>query len=359
MAGLWKQLTLNLCGPAFLMSLFSLAGGAALNHSALAAESADPSASNPSGWETWASEVVQLDARESFQMQVGFAEIPVRNWKIVVDGGDHKCDLSLLRVNGEELIYYKTSESRHEALIPWGEGEELMVVLVNSSHVGGFVISLLGPPRDQLTAAYSYHVNRSLDAYAARRRLDAEDQCRLALRKDSQDAVAKVLLAGFERDRHAYDSAAALVDEALESDLPAEMRTLALEMRAQLVKLRAPLPAPVREGLDQAEKLLTDGKAQEAHALCSRLLDGELELDGKSRSKILTYKGRALEMLDRNFEAGDAYSQALGHLFYGMENWGQAQGALTIAIERGLPSGLGLQAREMLQETERRIDLGR
>jgi len=187
--------------------------------------------------------------------------------------------------------------------------------------------------------------------------------------------VAKVLLAGFERDRHAYDSAAALVEEALETDLPPEMQTLALEMRAQLVKLRAPLPAPVREGLEQADKLLSEGKAQETQDLCSRLLDGQLELDGKSRSKILTYKGRALEMLGRNFEAGDAYTQALsydrslqnqaviyyhmGHLFYGMENWGQAQGALTIAIERGLPSGLAIQAREMLQETERRIDSGR
>ena len=36
------------------------------------------------------------------------------------------CDLTVLRVKGEELLYYKTNESRHEVDVPWGIGEELI-----------------------------------------------------------------------------------------------------------------------------------------------------------------------------------------------------------------------------------------
>lgn len=326
---------------------------------------------NPAVWAAWSSESFSLAPRQSFQMRVAFTDIPVRRWKLVVDGGDRKCDLSLLRTNGEELVYYKTNESRHEVSVPWGQGEEVMLVLTNRNAQASFVVTLLGPPRDQVTAAYSFHVNRALEAYGAGQRLEAEDQCRLAMKADPADGVAKVLYAGFQRDRNFYDQAALLIDEALAGDLPPEMQTLARNMRNELVKLRAPLPAPVRDGAAQAEQLIDAGQGDEALALCERLLDGHLELDGPSQSRLLTLKGQALESLGRDFEAIDAYTHALnydrsrdnqatvyfhmGRLFLGMDNPAQAQGALTMSLQHGLPSGLDLQAREMLKECEKRL----
>ena len=321
-------------------------------------------------WESYTSESISLQARQSFQMRVTFDDLPLRSWRLVVDGGDRRCDLSLLRVKGEELLYYKTDESRHEVIIPWGKAEELLIVLTNRDHPAGFVLTLQGPPRDQALAAYSYHVNRALEAYATGQRLAAEDHCRLALKEDLNDAVAKVLYAGFQRDRQFYENASALVDEALQGELTPEMRTLAETLRAELVKLRAPLPKPVRDGLEKARKLLDGGKPGEVVELCDKLLDSKLELDGPSRSRILVFKGQALERLERNFEAVDAYTNALAHdrglerqalvyfhmgrLFHGMDNLAQARGALTIALQHGLPSGLDLQARELLQDIENR-----
>ena len=327
-------------------------------------------ADNPSMWAAWSSESFSLAARESFQIRVAFKDMPVRRWKLVVEGGDQKCDLTVLRTNGEELIYSKTNESRHEVSIPWGQGEELMVVLTNRRHAASFVVTLLGPPKGQATAAYSYHVNRSLEAFAAGQRLEAEDQCRLALKADPEDGVAKVLYAGFERDRSAYDHAAILVEEALAGDLPAEMRALGQNLRSELVHLRAPLPAPVVQGLAEAEEAIAQGNAEEAVAICEKLLAGNLELDGPSQSRLLALKGQALEALGRSFEAVDAYTQALnydrskdnqavvyfymGRLFYSMDNLAQAQGALVISLQQGLPSGLDLQARSIMKDIDKR-----
>lgn len=330
---------------------------------------------HPDFWETWSSESYSFGPRESFQMRVNFSDLPVRRWKLVVDGGDRNCDLSLLRVNGEELLYYKTDESLHEVSVPWGKGEELLVVLTNRDTPASFVVTLWGPPRDQITAAYSYHVNRALEAYGSGQRLAAEDQCRLALKADPTDGVAKVLYAGFQRDRQDYDQATVLIEEALQTELPADMRLLAENMQEELVRLRAPLPSAVRKGLAEAEDLIGQGKGAEALAICERLLNGELEIDGQARSRILTLKGQSLELEDRNFEAVDAFTHALtydrsrsnqafiyfhmGRLFHGMGNPTQAQGALTIALQHGLPSGLDLQARELLKDIEKQLAGGR
>lgn len=326
---------------------------------------------NPSIWESWSSESFSLAPRESFQIRVSFTDLPVRRWKLAVNGGEKKCDLSLLRVNGEELLYYKTDESRHEVSVPWGTDEELIVVITNRSAPAAFLVDFLGPPRTQVTAAYSYHVNRALEDYGAGQRLAAEDQCRLALKANPEDGVAKVLYAGFQRDRQFFDHAAVLVDEALASELPAEMRTLAENMRTELVKLRAPLPAPVRKGVRQAEEKIEKGDFQDALDLCEKLLAGGLKLDGTSHSRLLTLKGRSLEGLGRNFEAVDAFTHALnydrsranqavvyyhmGRLFYEMENLAQAEGAFSIALQHGLPSGLEVQAREILKDIDKQL----
>ena len=325
--------------------------------------------------EIWAQEDYALEARESFQFSIRYEEIPVRRWDLVVDGGEGTCDVSVLRVLGEELVYYETKESRHEVSVPWGLGEEIMVVITNRDHRGAFQVSLVGPPRDALQASYSYDVNRALENFAAGKNLQAEEDCRKALKRDPDDLVAKVLLAGFLRDKQFYGQAAALVDEALAGDLSGYMQDLAENLRSELIVLQAPLPEPVLRGVQRALEFLDQGQGREALEICDQILEGKVDLDGPSRGEFLTLKGRALELLGRNFAAVDAYTRALpftrakagkavvyfhmGQLFQQMGNPAQAQGAFTIALEYGLPSGLELQAREALQTVGEELKDGR
>jgi len=325
-----------------------------------------PPAAAQRNWETYRSELTALRPRESFQFRVAFDEIQVRSWRLVVDGGLDRCDLNVLRLRDESLLYFKTDESRHEVMVPWGRGEEIIVVVTNRDRQANFTITLQGPPRDQVHAAYGYHVNRALEAFAAGRRLEAEASCRSALLEDPRDGVAKVLLAGFLRDGQYLDQAAAMVEDALADSLPGDMRSLALDLRADLRRLRAPLPLPVRQGLDEAERELAAGRPAAALAACGALLDSELEYDAPARAALLTAKGRALAGLERNFEAIDAFTQALalwrdrgdaavvyfhmGRLYAAMDNPQQAEGAFAMALQNGLPSGLALQAREALKD---------
>lgn len=323
-------------------------------------------------WERYSSESFTLVPREGFQFRVSYDQIPVRSFKLVVTGNaDNLCDLSVLRVNGEELLYYKIKESRHEVEVPWGEGEELLVQLTNREIQANFVVELLGPRRDQVYASYSYHVNRALEFYASGRRLAAEDACRQALEQDPADGVAKVLLAGFLRDRNFFAKAATLVEQALEDDLTPEMRQLALDMRAELADLRAPLAPAVREGVAQADDLLAAGDFDQALVVADGLLAGDLELDGPAKSRLQAIRGRSLDGLGRNFEAIDAFTLALqmnrsrafeaviyfhmGNLYLDMDNLRQAEGAFTIALQNGLPSGLDVQARESLRQVNAQL----
>lgn len=323
------------------------------------------------GWEKWKSESFTLVPWESFQFHVDFQEIPVRSWKLMVNGGDMNCDLSVLRVKGEALLYYKTDQQRHEVIIPWGIGEEVMVVVTCRSDKGSFAVDILGPPKDQVHAAYSYHVNRALEAYGSGERLRAESECETAIKLNPDDAVAKVLLAGFLRDRHYYSRAEVVVTDALTGDLPENMRNLALDLQDELAELRAPLPPEIAAGCTEAEDLLEAGKGEQAIAVCDGLLEGDLKLDSPSKSRLQMLRGRALDQLDRNFESVDAFTQALhlarsrkneaviyfhmGRLYLKMENLKQAQGAYTMALQYGLPSGLNVQAREALKMIENRI----
>jgi len=324
------------------------------------------------GWERYSAENFTLGPKEAIQLRVLYDQIPVRAFKLVVDGGDQKCDLTVLRVQGEELLYFKTGESRHEVEVPWGEGEEVILAITNRDVKSGFVVELMGPPKNQVHASYSYHVNLALEYYAAGRRLAAEDACRAALLTDPDDGVAKVLLAGFLKDRNFFAKAAVLVEDALDDDLSPEMRQLALDMRAQLAELRAPLAPAVREGVDHAQELLGAKKFNEALVVCDGLLAGDLELDGSAKSRLEMIRGQALVGLERNFEAIDAYTRSLqlnrsrafeaiiyfhmGNLYLGMGNLRQAEGAYTIALQYGLPSGLDVQARESLGMITRQLN---
>lgn len=332
---------------------------------AVGAGSAARSAAQAERGEAWLQEGYALAAKESYQFSVAYEAIPVRRWTLVVDGGGRVCDLSVLRVEGEELLYYETRESRHEVSVPWGEGEEIMVVITNRDHAGAFQVGLIGPPREEHQASYSYDVNRALENFAAGRNLAAEEDCRRALRANPDDAVAKVLLAGFLRDKQFHGQAQLLIDEALDSELTGYMREVAENLRTELIALQSPLPEHVLRGIARATKFLDEGEADEALKVCEKVLEGDQELDGPAKGRFLTLKGRALEALGRDFAAVDSYTRALpfirskegqavvyfhmGRLFRQMDNLAQAQGAYTIALEYGLPTGLQLQAREALQ----------
>ena len=321
-------------------------------------------------YETWSSDSFTLTPRESFQIKVSYDQIQVRNWKLVVDGGDQNCDVHVRRTKDGSLLYQQNDQRHHDVPVPWGLGEEVSIVITNRNVKGAFVVSLMGPPRDQIHASYSYHVNRALDKFSAGQRLAAEAECRNALLENPDDGVAKVLLAGFLRDRQYFDRATGLVNEALEGDLPDNMRTIAESMRQELLKLRAPLPLPVRLGVEEAEGLLIDGESEKALGVTEKLLDGDLELDSNSRSRLMMLQGQALDQLGRNFESLDVFTNALqlnrnkdaegviyfhmGRLFLKMDNLPQAEGAYTMALENGLPSGLDVQAREALQGITRR-----
>ena len=326
-------------------------------------------------WETWTSESYTMVPRESFQLQLDDKDIISRRWLLVVDGGDENCDLSVLRVKGEELLYYKIDESHHEVSIPWGTGEKIIIVLTNREVKGAFTVSVLGPPKEQNHASYSYSVNRALEAYSSGQRLQASDLCRTALREDSDDGVAKVLLAGFLLESNDYAEAEVMIDEALDSDLPPDMQTLAEVLAKELEARRAPLPRSVRKGLSKAEEALGKNHPQDSLDVCDKVLATEKKLSASSLARFHVLRGRALKALGRNFEAVDAFTQALnsdrskaaqalayyhmGTLFLKMDNLKQAEGAYTIALEYGLPTGLEVQAREDLQMINDRLDSDR
>lgn len=337
---------------------------------ALAAEVQEPGT-----WEVWSSESYTMYARETFQVRFDESQIQTRHWLLVVEGGRHRCDLSVLRVKGEELLYYKTDESRHEVSIPWGREEEIILVIGNRDHEGTFLVQVLGPPRDQNPASYSYSVNRALEAFASGQRLRARELCRSAIMEDGDDAVAKVLLAGFLKDSHSYGEALGLVREARQGSLPRDMEVLAEALEKELQALRAPLPREVQLQLTRAERALQDDQPQAAVDHCTTLLKPETGLEATQRAKVLVLQGRALAALGRNFEAIDTFTQALnfdrskaaqaiayyymGSLFLDIGNEVQAEGALSIARENGLPSGLDLQAREKLKKIKKNEDRDR
>ncbi len=322
-------------------------------------------------WETWSAESFTLEARESFQLRVKYEEIQVRSWKLVVDGGDQNCDLLVTRMGDGSLLYQLSDERHHELIVPWGEGEEVSIVVTNRRVKGAFVVSVMGPPRGEVHASYSYHVNRALEKFAGGRRLAAADECRLALLANPDDGVAKVLQAGFLRDRHDFAAAVVVIDEALAGDLPGDMRSVAVSMRDELQRLLAPLPAPVRQGVQAAEELLAAGQAQAALDRCDDLLDTAAPLEASALRQVLMIRGRALVELGQNFAALDAFTQALqlnmnranegliyyhmGQLYLRMENLPQARGAFAMALQAGLPSGLEVPAREALKSTDTRL----
>ncbi len=321
-------------------------------------------------WSVRYEETYKLQQRESIQFRVPYSRIPVRSWRLVVESnGNILSDLHVLRLADESLLYFETYESHHAVNIPWGSGEEIAVVLTAGRHGGLYTITFLGPPAETAPVSYSYRVNRALEAYAVGNRLGAEELCRDALREDPSDGVARVMLAGFLRDRHFYDQATVLLEEAMAGDLPAEMQELAVQLSKELKQLRVPLAPEVEAALATAARQLEEGQAAAAVATCDHLLAEREQLTAEARSRALQCRGQGLHSLGRHFEAVDAYTRALtvtrsrdaqaviyfhmAQLFVDMDNPNQAEGAFNIAIQYGLPPGLELQAAETLRQLPR------
>jgi tetratricopeptide (TPR) repeat protein len=243
---------------------------------------------------------------------------------------------------------------------------------------------LLGPPRDSAPQAYSYEVNRALEAYAAGERERAEALGRDALRRDPDDAVAQVLLAGFLRESGESQQALNLLEQALDDTtdadaLPEDLRALALRLRAEMLGGAAAAGdaaaeaavGPVESALRGAERALAAGRTDNALATVEGLVDAD-SLSAAQRSRALVVRGRALFAQERHFAAVEALTQALalapdrsyqariyfrlGEVYYAMENWRQAEAAYTAARRFGLPSGLDVQAREALRDIARRSE---
>ena len=59
-----------------------------------------PAARADQFWESWGQETYRLEPGESLQFSVAYEDIPVRSWRLVVEGDYILCDLHVLRLRG-------------------------------------------------------------------------------------------------------------------------------------------------------------------------------------------------------------------------------------------------------------------
>lgn len=184
----------------------------------------------PPGLVQWGSEAYTLDAGESMPFRVDWDQIPVRRWMLLVEGDLRISHLNLRRVGDGSLVYDLRDESRHLVEIPWGTGESLSGVL--SVNAGGeYAISIWGPPQDDYLRAYSYDVNRALEALTDDDRSRAQAHLLSALREDPDDVVAQTLLRGLTGGRTGTDIPAKVAPA--EADSTTAARLAGVRARAE------------------------------------------------------------------------------------------------------------------------------
>jgi tetratricopeptide (TPR) repeat protein len=143
---------------------------------------------------SWGHQARLLAPGEAVTLQVVFANLPLRRFTLLVESSGAPCHLNVRRDHDGSLLHDARDEVRHEIDVPWGEGESLTAVLTAGPAGGTFDVSFWGPPADAHKRAYSYHVNRALEAHAAGDAQGVRDHCRAALQSDPGDAVARLLL---------------------------------------------------------------------------------------------------------------------------------------------------------------------
>ncbi len=161
----------------------------------------------PPGLANWGQQTRVLGPGEATTLQVTFANLPVRRFTLLVESGGPPCHVNVRRDRDGSLLHDVADEVRHEVDVPWGLGESLTLVLTAGPAGGSFAVSFWGPPPEAHKRAYSYHVNRALEAYAAGDRQGAGDQCRAALLRDPTDEVARLLLRGLDDSARAEAAA--------------------------------------------------------------------------------------------------------------------------------------------------------
>ena len=117
---------------------------------------------------------------------------------LLVEGDVRQSHLNLRRMADGRLVYDQRDETRHEVPVPWGADESLSAVLTAGRRGGAFAVSIWAPPRDAYLRAYSYEVNRALEALGDERRGMARSHLQAALQENPDDAVARVLIRGME-----------------------------------------------------------------------------------------------------------------------------------------------------------------
>ncbi len=343
------------------------AGGTSGTAGALGGNGGEPS----SVLHTWGTEAYRLEAGESFQFRIEYKQIPVRRWRLLVEGDHLRCDVSVRRERDGSLLYHGWDESRHAIEVPWGRGEVLSVA-VTAREKGVFTIRFLGPPPDAVSPSYGPEVNRALEAYAAGQRDEAERHCWRAVDEGDDAGVARVFLAGLVRDRGWPELAAALLAEALATDLPPEVATLADRLLADLGPGgSAGLPAAPQQAPAAAGLLARGEPAAALEAADRRLREGP-EPDPQTYGWLLQVRGEALHALGRHYEAVDALTQALaltswrpgqaslhyklGELLADMDNPGQAAQAFATARALGLPAELDRRAAARLADLDQLLE---
>lgn len=155
----------------------------------------------PPGLVSWGDRSYRLAAGEATTFTIDFDQIPVRRWVLLVEGDIAPSHLNVRRMADGRLVFDQRSERRHEVDVPWGQGEQLSVVLTAGRQGGVYRVSVWGPPPDAYLRAYGYEVNRALESMTRGDLRQARHHLLVALREDPDDSIATLLLAGLDAGR--------------------------------------------------------------------------------------------------------------------------------------------------------------
>jgi len=315
-------------------------------------------------WTARGQETYLLRGGESVQFRIEYPQIPVRAWRLTVDGDQLLCHVNVLRLTDGSLLYQQNNESHHEVRVPWGRDEAVAVTITADLSGGGvFTVKFLGPPPDEARQAYGYDMNRGLEALESGDLELAEARFAEAARLGEDAAVAELMLAGLAKNRGEAETAAAHLDRALGYRLPPELADVERELRRQLDVVRvhgSPL-------LADADEMLAAGDTIRAERSCRRAL-AEPDATAWTLSEAQRRLGRILQGRGDRYGALEAFDAAvrgaadrgqkalgafdLARLHLALANPGQARAALDLARGLGLPGDLDREADALLRQLD-------
>ncbi len=315
-------------------------------------------------WTARGQETYLLRGGESVQFRVEFSQLPVRAWRLTVDGDQLLCHVNVLRLTDGSLLYQLNNESHHEVRVPWGRDEAVAVTITADLSGGGvFTVKFLGPPPDDARQAYGYVMNRGLEALEAGENERAEALFAESVQLGEDGAAAELMLAGLAKNRGDLEAAAAHLDRALDHRLPPELADVGQELRRRLDVVRvhgSPLLADAdgmlaagdTTGAERACRLAlsepgaTAWTCSEAQRRLGRILQGRSDLYGA----LAAFDQAVRDAADRGQKALGAFELARLHL--ALANPGQARDALQLARKLGLPGDLDREAGTLLRQLD-------